>query len=190
MARYRTKSCEIEAIQWTDNTNEIKSFCGNSCTYSVEEQCMGSWKGIPIERLVIHTLEGDMVARRNDYIIKGLKGEFYPCKPDVFNQKYKLINDTMEIQEEQRWIPVTERLPEDGDLRFYMCVLENHEEDLPVFCQYEEGFGFGFWQDYYDEYTLGFIDSEFHTNEELEYEKVIAWMPLPDPYKGENNHNM
>lgn len=114
MAQYRTMPCQIEAIQWTDNTNEIKSFCGNSCTYSVEDSAWKVGKGIPHEKLVIHTLEGDMVASRNDYIIKGLKGEFYPCKPDVFNQKYELINDTREMHMEQRWIPVSERLPEKG----------------------------------------------------------------------------
>lgn len=61
--------------------------------------------------------------------------------------------------------------------------VENHEEDLPMFCQYEEDRGFGFWRDYYDGDTLGFIDSEFQTNEELGYEKVTAWMPLPEPYR-------
>ena len=66
-----------------------------------------------------------------------------------------------------------------------MCVVENHEEDPPMFCQYEEEYGFGFWQDIYDEETLGFVDTEFKTNEELGYEKVIAWMPLPEPYKTE-----
>ena len=50
-------------------------------------------KGIPHEKLIIHTLEGDMVANRNDYIIKGLRGEFYPCKPDVFNKKYELLTE-------------------------------------------------------------------------------------------------
>lgn len=81
------------------------------------------------------------------------------------------------------WIPVSERLPDDGDVRFYMCIVENHEEDLPMFCQYEEDRGFGFWRDYYDADTLGFVDSEFQTNEELGYEKVVAWMPLPEPYR-------
>lgn len=83
------------------------------------------------------------------------------------------------------WIPYSERLPDDGDVRFYMCTVENHEEDPPMFCQYEEGYGFGFWNDIYDEHTLGFVDSEFKTNEELGYEKVVAWMPLTEPYRPE-----
>ena len=66
-----------------------------------------------------------------------------------------------------------------------MCIVENHEEDPPMFCQYEEGYGFGFWEDIYNQETLGFVDTEFRTNEELGYEKVIAWMQLPEPYRGE-----
>lgn len=81
------------------------------------------------------------------------------------------------------WIPCSDRLPEDCDNRFYMCIVENHEEDLPMFCQYDEEYGFGFWHDIYDEHTLGFVDSEFKTNEELGYEKVIAWQPLPATYQ-------
>lgn len=81
------------------------------------------------------------------------------------------------------WIPCSERLPKDCDTRFYMCIVENHEEDPPMFCQYEEYRGFGFWHDIYDERTLGFVDSEFKTNEELGYEKVIAWQPSPEPYQ-------
>ena len=84
------------------------------------------------------------------------------------------------------WIPVEEELPRDCDNRFYMCIVENHEEDLPMFCQYDEEYGFGFWHDIYDEHTLGFVDSEFKTNEEFGYEKVIAWQQLlPYQPKGE-----
>ena len=80
------------------------------------------------------------------------------------------------------WIPCSERLPEDYDNRFYMCDVENHEEDPPMYCQYEEEYGFGYWNDIYNPETLGFVDTEFRTNEELGYEKVVAWMPLPEPY--------
>lgn len=89
MAIYRTRPCEIEAIQWTDNTDEIKKFCGKKC------KVIETWLGIDcLETLIILTLEGDMFAKRNDYIVKGLKGEFYPCKPDVFKMKYELVNMT------------------------------------------------------------------------------------------------
>ena len=83
------------------------------------------------------------------------------------------------------WIPVETELPTDCDNRFYECIVENHEEDLPMFCQYEEEYGFGFWHDYYDGDYLGFIDSEFKTNEELGYEKVIAWKQIAPYKKGE-----
>lgn len=96
----------------------------------------------------------------------------------------EIIRSHMGEMENGGWIPVDERLPEEDDIRFYMCIVENHEEDLPMFCQYNELYGFGFWQDIYDPVTLGFVDTEFKTNNELGYEKVIAWQPLPEPYKG------
>lgn len=42
---------------------------------------------------LVRTLEGVMEAKLNDFIIKGLRGEFYPCKPDVFKKKYSKIKD-------------------------------------------------------------------------------------------------
>lgn len=102
----------------------------------------------------------------------------------------KWLNDYFEFCGEAKvscenggWIPVEERLPEDDDMRFYMCIVENHEEDLPMFCQYDSEYGFGFWHDFYDPVSLGFLDTEFRTNDELGYEKVIAWQPLPEPYR-------
>lgn len=41
---------------------------------------------------VIHTLEGDMKANVGDWIIEGIKGEMYPCKPDIFEATYELVN--------------------------------------------------------------------------------------------------
>lgn len=86
-------------------------------------------------------------------------------------------------KKDKDWISVEDRLPEDDDMRFYMCIVENHEEDLPMFCQYDSEYGFGFWHDIYDSTSLGFVDTEFSTNDELGYEKVVAWQPLPEPYK-------
>lgn len=100
-------------------------------------------------------------------------------------EKAQKIVSEVEAEYGNGWIPVEKALPEDCDNRFYMCIVENHEEDLPMYCQYNEDYGFGFWHDYYDEHTLGFVDSEFKTNEELGYEKVIAWQPLPGAYKPE-----
>lgn len=86
-----------------------------------------------------------------------------------------------------RWISVEDKLPEDVDRRFFMCLVENHLEDPPMMCQYEEEYGFGFWKDIYDPATLGFVDSEFETMEELKYEKVLYWMPLIEPPEEEED---
>ena len=111
--------------------------------------------------------------------------EIESYRGDIFaNEIIDLIKDMPTVGE---WSPCSERLPEDYDNRFYMCVVENHEEDPPMLCQYEEGYGFGFWNDNYDENTLGYLDSEFKTNEELGYEKVVAWMQLPEPYTERSN---
>ena len=77
--KYRKKPVTIEAIQWTGkNLSEIDNFMGGI----VEN------KGTT---LVIHTLEGDMEAPIGDYIIKGVNGEFYPCKSDIFVKTYDEI---------------------------------------------------------------------------------------------------
>lgn len=79
--KYKTKPVEIEAVEWTGkNRQEIYDFTG-----------MISWKFSDGE-LVIPTLEGDMRANKGDFIIKGLKGEFYPCKPDIFYMKYEAVH--------------------------------------------------------------------------------------------------
>lgn len=52
------------------------------------------------ERTVIHTLEGDMVAAPGDWIITGIKGERYPCKPDIFEATYDPVGDESEVSDE------------------------------------------------------------------------------------------
>lgn len=55
--------------------------------------------------LTIHTFEGDMIASKGDYIITGVDGEQYPCKPNVFEKLYEPVED----QEVYRFSPVTMR---------------------------------------------------------------------------------
>lgn len=111
----------------------------------------------------------------------------YNCGKAVIKDKNKL-SEAMEklakLEDEEGssgWIPCSERLPEDGDCRFYMCLVENHIEDFPMMCQFEEENGFGFYKDIYDPISLGFLDTEFDTMEELGYEKVLYWMPMIEP---------
>lgn len=88
--RYKTKPCEIEAIQWTgENLEDIISFARKSVIYDILNP---GFKIVDVH-MEIKTLEGNMIVSEGDYIIKGLRGEFYPCKPDVFEKKYELIEE-------------------------------------------------------------------------------------------------
>ena len=89
--KYRKKPVVIEAIQWVDNTSDVLNFCGKYYTYNVYDSAWRVGQGPASEELIIHTLEGDMIASRGDYIIKGVNGEFYPCKPDIFEKTYEKV---------------------------------------------------------------------------------------------------
>lgn len=92
--KYRKKPVVIEAIQWTGiNANEIFSFVGKELKYYVDEDMSTAYiagQGPPVCVIEIPTLEGVMKALSGDFIIKGISGEFYPCKPDIFAQTYEL----------------------------------------------------------------------------------------------------
>jgi hypothetical protein len=86
MGRYRKKPVEIEAIQWTsDNIEKVYEMLGDNLIPKVTADGEGLYH-------FIRTLEGDMELSWNDYVIKGVKGEFYPCKPDIFELTYDKIN--------------------------------------------------------------------------------------------------
>jgi anti-sigma factor ChrR (cupin superfamily) len=89
MARYRKKPVVIEAIQWTGaNIYEILAmadFAKLPATIGPEPGIVHSADG----GLTIPTLEGDHLARPGDWIIKGVQGELYPCKPDIFEATYE-----------------------------------------------------------------------------------------------------
>ena len=79
--KYRKKPVVIEAIKWDGNFNEIKSFC--PLVIRIDDKAIG------FNCLSISTLEGQMIANFGDWIIKGIAGEFYPCKNEVFQQSYE-----------------------------------------------------------------------------------------------------
>jgi hypothetical protein len=91
MSKYRKKPVVIEAVKWTGDPHSIDLFTGNHPTLPSPETA--AWYYGPFNSLIIPTLEGDMRAEVGDWIIKGIKGEFYPCKNDIFEQSYELVDD-------------------------------------------------------------------------------------------------
>ena len=92
MPRFRKKPVVIEAMQWTgDNLSDVIDFTGlnSSAARWTKEELEATVKN---KGLKIFTLEGPLRTRVGDWIIKGVKGEFYPCKPDIFEATYDLID--------------------------------------------------------------------------------------------------
>ena len=79
------KPIEIEAIEFTGWN------WADCCQFMSEEPLFFPQEVRFEEEMVIETLEGDMTAQVNDYIIKGVQGEYYPCKPDIFKETYDLV---------------------------------------------------------------------------------------------------
>ena len=121
----------------------------------------------------IHTLEGWHHGNFGDYIIRGVKGEIYPCKPDIFEMTYDAEGTDVPDILVGKWIPVTERLPEICGYPVLMVAVNKYGQKKFVkgFTNYE-------------------CPVEFCTNEK-EYDlcwhcwEVTHWMPMPEPPKGE-----
>ena len=87
---YMKKQVVVQAMVWTgDNVEELKNFMNGSDYY------FGNGEA----NLFIETLEGDHKANKGDYIIKGVKGEFYPCKPDIFEMSYEEVEKCESVKE-------------------------------------------------------------------------------------------
>jgi hypothetical protein len=84
MPKFRKKPVVIEAEQFTDdNKDRAFHFVTCNCQADFEDDK-------PV--LKIQTLEGELTAQLGDWIIKGVKSEFYPCKPDIFAETYEPAN--------------------------------------------------------------------------------------------------
>lgn len=98
MPIYRKKPIEIEAIQYlgVSNLEEVLAFTGkhpswDKCFDSMEEY--KEFVAANAELFKIKTLEGSMLAKPGDWIIRGVNGEHYPRKPDIFEKTYELVKD-------------------------------------------------------------------------------------------------
>lgn len=87
--KYKKKPVAIDAIQWTgDNIDELRELDG----FTEVHARLG-------DKLIIHTLEGDHRADIGDYIIRGVRGEFYPCKKDIFEETYEPADEELSRRE-------------------------------------------------------------------------------------------
>ncbi|MFM0761308.1 hypothetical protein [Streptococcus suis] len=93
--RYRKKPVEIEAVKLEANKQSIINAIEFVYNVGMETSALGMDFEINKVRsdggLIINTLEGNMLASFGDYIIKGIAGEFYPCKPDIFIETYEPV---------------------------------------------------------------------------------------------------
>lgn len=90
MAQFRKKPVVIDAMQWPgfsvdgDRIESVMRFED----WFLNSGGKGIYSG---QKMAIHTLEGVMTADPGDWVIKGIKGEFYPCKPDIFEATYEAV---------------------------------------------------------------------------------------------------
>lgn len=82
----RKKPIEIEFVEYTNSTNivDLYDWSNDQIELVFENDTLQ-------KHLYVNTLEGDMLVNAGDYIIKGINGEVYPCKPDIFHKTYELV---------------------------------------------------------------------------------------------------
>ena len=83
--KFRKKPVVIEAMQYGPQT------CAAICAWLGYPHIIYDGEPCGVGELLIQTLEGEMVARPGDWIIRGIRGEFYPCKPDIFEATYERV---------------------------------------------------------------------------------------------------
>ena len=87
MGKYRKKPVVIDAVQWDGESGTANEFIGEAYGENWEYATAAN------SAIFIFTLEGKMLCNLGDWIIKVIKGEFYPCKPDIFEATYEPVED-------------------------------------------------------------------------------------------------
>ena len=124
--KYRKKPISVEAMQFTGVvTPELEEFLGE-----------GNWTKLPGQyvgatvRIEVRTLEGWLMARPGDYIIKGVKGEVYPCKPNVFAATYERVGAESADELEREIIKAATTAPDNEE--YLACVRRRVDESVEV----------------------------------------------------------
>ena len=99
--KYRKKPVVVEAVQFTDAEESILKLSELGL-----DPVRIDYADTDSPILKIETLEGLMIAAKGDYIIKGVQGEFYPCKPDIFAETYEEAKDNS-TWKTIRYLPAT-----------------------------------------------------------------------------------
>lgn len=91
--KFRKKPVVIEAVLWTGkNLKEVSNFLPVNGKWWMKDGSLLNVKE-QFQPIIIETLEGEMQVSIGDWIIKGIKGEFYPCKPDIFKETYEFVQE-------------------------------------------------------------------------------------------------
>jgi hypothetical protein len=89
MTQYRKKPVVIEAVQWSGDILDAEAIL----EFAAGDGAPDATVGFQGNKLVIYTLEGVMSGDPGDWLIRGIKGELYPCKPDIFEATYEPVID-------------------------------------------------------------------------------------------------
>jgi hypothetical protein len=105
--QYRKKPVIINAFQWTGRPDQTEDPEWIVDAIKRKEVWFETGRDNPFLdagecRMVIKTLEGNHIANVGDYIIQGVKGEIYPCKPDIFEMTYDKIEDARQDNIEEK----------------------------------------------------------------------------------------
>ena len=90
MAKYRKKPVVIEAVQYKGSGN-IGGMTPASLWEALKDGTLYATNGM--DPFIVKTLKGSLTVAPGHWIIKGVQGELYPCKPDIFEQTYDLVED-------------------------------------------------------------------------------------------------
>jgi hypothetical protein len=90
MAKYRKRPVEVEAVKFNGSSTDVGRI---TCWMETGKLYPLGMSTCDFVSMVIPTLEGDMTVQPGDFVIRGVAGEFYPCKPEIFAATYELVEE-------------------------------------------------------------------------------------------------